>query len=607
VEGVNCVYRLPSSNLIELTSKEFSIMALQCARALRLPLALAMLTAAHGALALDPIDYVPSDTPYVFANIDRTPANLSEKMAAMYPIGMYAEILQNALDADESLRKSIESAERAKAEADGEEAEEVSVPSGEPMQPNLRRVMEALQKELTGKKSILEFSKSIGLRSDGKWAFYGVGIFPVMRLELGDAKLFEAFIARLEKAHGEKIRKSESGGRKAWIFGDEKAQLELAIESNQLVGFFIPTKADANLRKALAQAPAKALGSAGLTSFNRSQGFSGFGSGYVDFVRITQSLTGSATNNEKAFFKALGEEMPSTTPACRDEIVGIATNMPRLTLGVTRLDGKSMDMRVVLEAKPSLAKEMQALSIGSSSLNREGMFSFGMALDPMKSVQFLTAQAQKIVDAPYQCENLLEMNESAKNAIVEFSKAPLAMLGGFKGFSMALHELKFNPETKTPDSMVASLAITSDAPIMLVGMAQATVPQLAGLVIKPDGVPLKLNSEGLPEMFEPSFLVMTNKMLGVGNGPAAEKRLADLATRPIAATGPFLTASVSGGFYNLMADVMEIAPMDSEAEKRMMNSVQQSYRLIAKMIKMGEVRMNFTPKGIEMYQAMQFN
>lgn len=565
------------------------------------------------ACAAEPLDYVPADTPYVLANVDRMPLALSEKMVGMYPAGIYAEILDGVLLADAEQAKEAKAA-ASQAEAAGEnsdaeteaeaEAEAAEKPASKPMSPATRRVLKALADEFRGKANMLDVMRSWGTRSDAKYALYGVGVIPVFRLELGDRAKFEAFVGRLEQAYGDSIKKEQGKRGTTWRFGDEKAELVVGTLDQQLFMTMLPLKADAKFRATMLEPAKTPMGARGLASFNRSKGFTGHGGGYIDIVKLAGVFTGKLGPNERALFAALDEKPPSATPQCQADFLTMAQNFPRIIMGTTQVTNKAFNLNAVVEMKPELAKELTALSAGSASAGAS-MFTFGMAIDPMKAVDFLKAQSDKVAAKPYVCPDLLDMNASFASMRESLNTAPTAMLAGFKGFSFALHDIKLDAKTKRPSSMTGTLALTSDAPMMLLGLAQATLPQLAGLSIQPDGKSVALAAEAMPEMIGPTFVSMGDKFLALANGKDAQVRLAKVAATPIASSGPFMSASITGGFYGLMADLMVMASPEKDSEKRLVEASAEIYRTMQNSLSKAEVKVNFTPKGVEMIQLME--
>ena len=65
------------------------------------------------------------------------------------------------------------------------------------------KIARALAEELSGKISKAGFAE-LGVSTSPRWALYGVGLLPVVRVSLADAGKFKAMIGRIEAKSGQK-------------------------------------------------------------------------------------------------------------------------------------------------------------------------------------------------------------------------------------------------------------------------------------------------------------------------------------------------------------------------------------------------------------------
>src|SRR5487761_2022297 len=109
-----------------------------------------------------PLAFVPADSPFVYANLEPTPAAVtaqwSTRMQQYWPaiFGMYEGML-----------------ERAKTPSDPAQAHALAL---------ARALVDTLKTHDTWDKL-----RELGLKPDMRIAIYGVGVVPVLRMELGDA------------------------------------------------------------------------------------------------------------------------------------------------------------------------------------------------------------------------------------------------------------------------------------------------------------------------------------------------------------------------------------------------------------------------------------
>jgi len=128
-------------------------------------------------VADSPLAYAPADTPYVYGNLEAVPAatveQLSKPMQDYWPtlFDLYETILKDAKPA-------------------------IDDPS--------QKIATALLEEIKSHNS-WDKLRQIGLKPDARVAIYGVGLVPVLRIELGDAAAFKAEVARVEQNAGAKL------------------------------------------------------------------------------------------------------------------------------------------------------------------------------------------------------------------------------------------------------------------------------------------------------------------------------------------------------------------------------------------------------------------
>ena len=137
-------------------------------------------TAMSSALSSDAtlLQYVPADSPYVFASVTPLSDELMDKLEPKIE-----RVLQ-------SYQTVLREAVRAKSEQASDELEEAEM-------ARITAVVEELSSLLS-----IEGMRNAGLGRESTAAFYGNGILPVVRFELTDGALFDAAIDRLEEEAG---------------------------------------------------------------------------------------------------------------------------------------------------------------------------------------------------------------------------------------------------------------------------------------------------------------------------------------------------------------------------------------------------------------------
>lgn len=533
------------------------------------------------------LSYIPADTPYVMANIEPVPKSYTDGVAAKFaPIaGLYEQMIDDGLAA---LAK---------------EPDDIS-----------KQVATAILSELKGKISIAGM-ESLGFTPQAHSAIYGIGLAPVIRLELKDPGAFNAFIERVEKRAGQKIPTAKIADQTFWRFGETgKPLVALGIvQGNQLVVSAIPADASVGLVKQLfgIVKPEKSLADSGaLEALNKQFGFTPNGSGYVDMQRFMQALLDAKGGVEKEYLTALGGKGEAATPECRTEMLGIAANFPRVVVGYTKLDPNAMEMRLLLEAKPELAKSMSALvapvpGLGGAS---DALIDFGASANIGKLIDFANAQANAIAAAPYKCAELVGLNQSFAQMKQGLANPQAYMVAPMlKGFRVALSRYEMPPGAMP--QIAGKLVIASDSPQALISLAQTTMPQLASLKLVPNAAPVALPPGLAPPGVPATYVAYTDKALGVSVGEGEQTALpAFLAAAP-SDPAPAFVLSYGGKFFELLATNMSAAAAAGPAEERAKLEKQMGLMrdVYGKVLKRTEMSVLFTDRGIEFKQAMLLN
>jgi hypothetical protein len=535
-----------------------------------------------------PLAYVPADTPYVFANLEPVPAAVSTQW--MQQMDMVGELWRN------QLASAI-----AKLEQERPEADEL-------------KWMRAIRAELDGK-TTQQFFASVGYDVRARFALYGVGLAPVLRLTLADPEKFRGFLARLEQQGGTPFPRATLDGQEyLQLNGGPTAKLRgiVALQDGQLVLTLAPLADDAALRELLGlQKPARSLQDGGaLTALNTEFAYLPYGSGYFDVRALLQRFTAAPTPLETAFLTALEVQKPAVDPVCQAEYEALAVAVPRMSFGYTTMDAKRMDMVARIETNAAIAADLRTLrapmpglaQVGDSPLN------FGLSFKLAALPGLVSKWADAVAAAPWQCASLAPLNESfaqtrqqLANPVV-FGAAPV-----FEGVHAIATRLELKPAGETPD-FGGKLLIGSPSPAALVGMAKSFVPQLATLQLAPDGKVHALPA--LPNVPNdlPGWVAMKEHVLGLAFGAGEDADLAEyLQVDP--AQQPLIVLGYSGALFaqfnqQMLEQAAAIAdPAEAEQQKQAAEMVARMYAQIRRM----EMRVEFGERGIELHQRAEMN
>lgn len=547
-------------------------------------------TTAPGAALADadsPLAFVPADTPYLIANLERMPKQTVDGF-----IQQSEPVLR--------LWRSQFDLVNARMQADGADEDAT-------------RWARALEAELRGK-DLVQAIAAMGLDMQAFSAVYGVGLVPVARITLADPAVFRAFIARVEERAGQKIATGTVDGLDYWQFTAKDAPLRgiLALQGQHAVLTLAPVGDDSALRSLLGiERPAQSMRDGGaLAQINRSYGFTPYATGYVDSARVVALVSAPATPLETAFFRALEIEKPVVDATCQAEYAALAAIAPRMVLGYTKLEPKASHSVSRIELREDLAQDLLGLRAPMPGLEaaEDAAFNLGISLKLAALPPLVAKWTGAVAKDPWKCASLAALNQGfadlgaqASNPAV-FAAAPV-----FHGFHAIVSRFDMATFDSAPD-VSGKLLIGSPNPAALVGMARGFVPPLAELELKPDGKIQALPAmPGMPANL-PAHVAMTDALIGIAVG-AGEETTLQAAMQVDAAQQPLLVLGYSGAALTQFAENMarSTAAIQDDAKRAETEQSVQLMRDMYALIGRIDMRVEFDEHGIAIHQSATMN
>jgi len=507
-------------------------------RTLALALAGALLAACGHKDKDAPLAFAPADTPYAVANLDVMDDDTRTALLAQADAQLPAELVQLRTSADSMAAKD----------------------------PDTANLLRAFAKELDGK-TIETFAQGAGLDLKGHSALYGLGLAPVLRFELTDAKAFETFIGRLEAAYGKKLDVASVGNQsyRRHVSAATGTQVILAVVGKQAVAAVLPADAAQPLvRQALGlDRPAKNLQDDGrLEKLAKAKGYQKWAVGELD---LTRALPLAASGKDPLFgalLKARAQAESAKTgepvanqlqvpPSCEADAARIASRVPELSFGYTRLDTKHQDMRWDVALASDITQAFSGLKVelpGLGAAQASAPFEFFLGLPVAQIRAFWTAQADAVAAKPFACPALADLNDSFAKLGPNMQKAAIPPFGDLLGVGLSLDSFTPGAGNAMP-KFTGRLVLGTSNPAGLLAMGQMMTPALAQLKLTADGKPVALPPT-LGGMFgQPTWLAMGSKSLGLGVGAGEDARLADALKAPGGDAGRMLRMHLSGQMY----------------------------------------------------------
>ncbi len=534
-----------------------------------------------------PLAFVPSDTPYVLANIEPMPKDVfAHLMAQMQPV-----FTEYGLSID----RIIADAKRSDALGD--------------------KILRAVGEEIRAR-GTLEKWEELGFKPDGHIALYGIGLMPVLRMELTNTAELKAAIERIEIKVGEKLPTRIIDGQEFWQIdlGNAAAntslsdlaslkashllpslQMLLALQNNQLVFSVIAPDSEDSLRKQLLgiTRPAQSvLDSDALATLNHTHNYT-FYSGYVDIRRSAKLIAAIAQLTDD--------------PVCATELDAVTAHFPRITFGYTALTPQRIAASAKWELDPLLVRDLMTTvaPVPGMAGNDDTLLDFGFSFPLLKVKEFWLKQAQAVADKPFQCQSTssASANEGFAKLQQQLNQTIPPPLSDLLGGRIVMSRFAF--KTKTQPDFAGKALLMTENPSMLLGMAQLTIPAFRDFKLTADGQPVAIPPGIVPADFGPAFAAMNEHAIAVSIGQGEELSLNAFLNAPPAKTPTVLHMGFNGALYEAFAQTLDhfAAIMGTSAQE--IEAQKQVMRTYAKTLKRLDMRVTLAADGVEIVHSME--
>ena len=485
-----------------------------------------------------PLAFVPADTPYVLANLDVLDDDTRQAILTQIDAEMPAQVAQMKAQADQLTATD----------------------------PDMAKYLRTVAGEFDGK-TAEQLIQDTGIDPKGYAAFYGVGLSPVLRMQLVNVQAFGNFVAKLQNDYGKKFDSVTlaSQSYQRYVAPASHLQFIIAVAGKQAVLAMLPDNASESLlRQALGlDRPSKSLQDADtLTDLAKAKGYAKWAVGEVDLTRLLPLATSGQDPLSQALLKTRAESESAKTgepvtnlmqvPAsCQTDAARIASRVPSISLGYTTLDEKHRDVRFDVSLANDIVSAFSGLKVELPGLGSDptSAFELSVALPMAQLRSFWGAQADAVAAKPFTCPVLENLNETFSSLGDSVQKAAVPPIGDLLGLHVALDGYTPNPDGGMP-KFSGRVAIGTNNPAGLLAMAQVTSPLIAGLKLTSDGKPVPLPAQVANALGEPGWAAMGAKSVGVAIGKDEDGKLADLMNQPGGDAGELMRIHLDGDMYS---------------------------------------------------------
>jgi hypothetical protein len=529
--------------------------------------------------------HAPADTIYAFATLEPVPTDVTDA---------YTQRFQPVLDV------LTERVARFQAEYAGGEYE-----------GDLQaRFAKAVLDELGGELSAESLSR-LGINLHAQQAVYAMGVFPVMRFELGDAQALRDAIARIADKMGYEMPEKTLDGTPYWSITEagQPVGAYIAILDGQLAFSVFPLSAEDTMLPALLghEMPAESLAdSNALAVMNSRKGYTAYGSGYVDIQRLADELLdpASATNVHLAAY--MDHDPATLSPACSSEFRSLAAKAPRMTLGTTSFGADEISMRYELEMESPLANALVDLVPPiPAAEDGDNLLSVSLAMKVGKLRSFMLEKANAIVAAPYQCEHLQGLNREAEELAAQLNIPMPPMVNNLLGLRLRLDDVDPDGDYQKSKGL---LALHVDQPEMFTGMATMMVPGLDELDLAGQSDPVRIPQEVLRIDDVVVHALTGDQAIGLSFGEGYAANLAGFLDAESDQEGVFLSASYDmARQLELQGVITRNLATDLDHHGAGHGDFSEAFKAsYAAMLDRSRTEMKFTPSGLTIDSRVSF-
>ncbi len=479
------------------------------------------------------LSHVPADTPYVFANLEPLKREVLDAWLTTANAQIPMQVRQNRQAAQQLADDS----------------------------PRLAKLMSAMADEMDGKTWQQKLADA-GVDMGGHFAWYGLGLSPVLRGQLEDPAKFRAFITHLAKVSDVTLKAGSIDGidYRHLDLTELKLQAVASQHEGQFVLALLPMGQDQKqLRLALgADMPAATDAVASrLATLVDKQGYIAQGVGYLDTGNLLTALSSGQDgivsslleSTDGAKDKDLSAALTELAgPACQSDLKRIAARAPQVTFGYTHLDTTRADQRMNVNLAPDISAAFSGVTSTLPGLGDSSRAPVDVAIAlPLPEIRdFWTAQAQAVAAKPFTCKPLTGMNKAFEQIGQKIVQTAIPPFGNLRGMRAAIDSIEVGNDKDGMPRVQGRLLLAIKDPESVLAMARAMLQPLNSLQLKPDGKPVALPKSLSQFTSEPVWLAMNDRALAVSIGPQEKDKLSAMLSASAGDAGQLSSVHLQG-------------------------------------------------------------
>jgi len=345
----------------------------------------------------------------------------------------------------------------------------------------------------------------------------------------------------------------------------------MAEVGKQAVAAILPADApEATLRLAFGlDRPEKNIQDDGrLDKLAKAKDYQPWAIGQVDLARLLPLAASGKDPLFNALIKARAQSESAKTgepvanqlkvsPACESDAARIASRVPSMSFGYTKLDEKHQDIRWDVALADDVTKAFSGMKVELPGLGAAGTAPFDITIAvPIAQLRtFWSAQADAVAAKPFTCPTLTDLNESFAKIGLMSQQAAVPPVGDLLGVRVALDSFEPGNSNAMPKFNGRVLIGTAN-PAGLLAMAQMAASGLQQMKLTPDGKPVPLPPEVVAPLGAPVWAAMGPKSLALAVGQGEDVKLGELLNAAGGDAGRLGRLSLSGEMYQAWVKAM---------------------------------------------------
>jgi len=230
--------------------------------------------------------------------------------------------------------------------------------------------------------------------------------------------------------------------------------------------------------------------------------------------------------------------------------------------------------------------------------------SFGMSIDVKAAREFFEARLDAMEAEPFECEHLADLQAGVAGAREALNQPVPPMIYDFRGFLAVIDEIEgLDIATQTPPTSVdGGFLLAMDNAQALVSLGTMFSPDLAGMNLQPDGVPVVVDMPQMQAMGLAAFAALVDDAVAISVGEDAEDQVQSMLSADAADPAPLLSFSMDAArYYGFLGEAIAAGNKDQESElsPEMQAATNEMMQAIADIYDRMTVDVRFTARGVE--------